>query len=115
MARYLEDGADPSPDELHAPFERALRAGHLMPILFVSARTGAGVPQLLDALAKLAPNPAEGNPPPFYRGEPGEEPQAFAGPARRQPARAGACVQGGGGSVHRQDGYVPGAPGHGAP
>jgi elongation factor G len=77
MARYLEDGADPSPDELHAPFERALRAGHLVPILFTSARTGAGIPQLLDALAKLAPNPAEGNPPPFYRGEPGEEPQAF--------------------------------------
>ena len=78
MARYLEDGADPSLDELHAPFERALRAGHLIPILFVSSRTGAGVPQLLDALARLAPNPSEGNPPPFYRGEPGEAPQAFA-------------------------------------
>ena len=77
MARYLEDGADPSTDELHAPFEKALRAGHLVPILFTSARTGAGIPQLLDALAKLAPNPAEGNPPPFYRGEAGEEPQAF--------------------------------------
>jgi elongation factor G len=78
MARYLEDGADPSLEELHAPFERALRAGHLIPILFVSSRTGAGVPQLLDALARLAPNPSEGNPPPFYRGEPGQEPQAFA-------------------------------------
>ena len=77
MARYLEDGTDPSPEELHAPFEKALRAGHLVPILFVSARTGAGIPQLLDALARLAPNPAEGNPPPFYRGEPGEQPQAF--------------------------------------
>ncbi len=78
MARYLEDGVDPSPQELHAPFEAALRAGHLIPILFVSAKTGAGVPQLLDALAKLAPNPAEGNPPPFYRGEPGAQPQGFA-------------------------------------
>jgi elongation factor G len=77
MARYLEDGVDPSPEELHVPFERALRTGHLIPILFVSAKTGAGVPQLLDALAKLAPNPAEGNPPPFYRGEPGQESQAF--------------------------------------
>ena len=76
MARYLEDGVDPSPQELHAPFEAALRAGHLIPILFVSAKTGAGVPQLLDALAQLAPNPAEGNPPPFYRGEPGAQPQA---------------------------------------
>ena len=71
LARYLEEGADPSPDELHAPFEKALRAGHLIPILFVSARTGAGIPQLLDALAKLAPNPTEGNPPPFYKGDPG--------------------------------------------
>ncbi len=69
MARYLEDGVDPSLDELHAPFEAALRSGHLIPILFVSAKTGAGVPQLLDALAKLAPNPSEGNPPPFYKGE----------------------------------------------
>lgn len=78
MARYLEDGADPSPAELHAPFEAALRAGHLIPILFVSAKTGAGVPQLLDALATLAPNPAEGNPPRFYKGEPGAEQQTFA-------------------------------------
>ncbi len=77
MASYLETGTDPSLEELHAPFEQALRAGHLIPILFVSAKTGAGVPQLLDALAKLAPNPAEGNAPPFYRGEPGAEQQAF--------------------------------------
>ena len=72
LARYLEEGADPSLEELHTPFEKALRAGHLIPILFVSAKTGAGVPQLLDALAKLAPNPSEGNPPPFYKGEPGD-------------------------------------------
>lgn len=73
MARYLEEGTDPSPDELHAPFEKALREGHLIPILFTSARTGAGVKELLDALVRLAPNPAEGNPPPFFKGEPGSE------------------------------------------
>lgn len=78
MARYLENGLEPSPQELHAPFESALRAGHLIPILFVSAKTGAGVSQLLDALAELAPNPAEGNPPLFYRGEPGQSAQPFA-------------------------------------
>ena len=78
MARYLEDGTDPSPQELHTPFVKALRAGHLVPILFVSAKTGAGVPQLLDALARLAPNPAEGNPQPFYKGEPGQQPEPFA-------------------------------------
>jgi len=71
LARYLEEGADPKLDELHAPFEKALRSGHLIPILFVSAKTGAGIPQLLDVLAKLAPNPCEGNPPPFYKGEQG--------------------------------------------
>lgn len=71
LARYLDDGADPTSAELHAPFEKALREGHLIPILFVSARTGAGVPQLLDVLVRLAPSPAEGNPPPFYRGAPG--------------------------------------------
>lgn len=67
LARYLEDGADPNPQELHAPFEKALRDGHLVPILFTSARTGAGIRELLDVLATLAPNPSEGNPPPFYR------------------------------------------------
>ncbi len=77
LARYLDEGVDPSPDELHLPFEKALRAGHLIPILFVSAKTGAGIPQLLDVLARLAPNPAEGNPPPFYRGEPGGPVEAF--------------------------------------
>ena len=77
LAKYLDEGVDPSPDELHLPFEKALRAGHLIPILFVSAKTGAGILQLLDVLARLAPNPAEGNPPPFYRGEPGGPVEAF--------------------------------------
>ena len=78
LARYLEEGADPSPDELHAPFEKALREGHLIPILFVSAKTGAGLPELMHVLASLAPNPAEGNAPPFFKGEPGGPTEAFA-------------------------------------
>ncbi len=77
LAQYLEDGADPSIAALHAPFEKALREGHLIPILFVSARTGAGIKELLHVLASLAPNPAEGNPPPFYKGEPGGATEAF--------------------------------------
>lgn len=72
LARYLEDGADPVPGELHAPFEKALREGHLIPILFVSAKTGAGVKELLHVLATLAPCPSEGNLPPFYKGQPGD-------------------------------------------
>ncbi len=85
LARYLEDGADPSLADLHAPFEKALREGHLIPILFVSARTGAGIRELLHVLATLAPNPAEGNPPPFYKGEPGGPTDAFH--AEPAPAR----------------------------
>jgi len=77
LARYLEDGADPSLDELHAPFEKAMREGHLIPIMFVSARSGAGVRELLDVLAQLAPSPQEGNPPPFWRGEPGGDGMPF--------------------------------------
>jgi elongation factor G len=77
MARYLDDGKDPTPAELHAAFEKAMRAGHLVPILFVSAKTGAGIDELLHVLATLAPNPAEGNPPPFYRGEPGSASEPF--------------------------------------
>ncbi len=68
MARYLEQG-EVSPAELHAPFEQALREGHLIPICFVSARNGAGVAELLDIFVELMPNPTEGNPPQFLRGE----------------------------------------------
>ncbi|MBB4867776.1 elongation factor G [Pseudomonas nitritireducens] len=66
MAHYLEEG-EVAPEALHEPFERALREGHLIPLCFVSARTGAGVPELADILARLAPNPTEGNPPLLLR------------------------------------------------
>ncbi|WP_333844947.1 elongation factor G [Pelomicrobium sp.] len=68
MALYLEQG-DIDPGQLHAPFEKALREGHLVPICFASARTGVGVPELLDIFIKLLPNPTEGNPRPFIKGE----------------------------------------------
>jgi elongation factor G len=66
--RYLNEG-DVDPRELHAPLEQALREGHLIPICFCSARSGAGVAELLDVIERLLPNPAEGNPPPFLRSE----------------------------------------------
>src|SRR5690348_1530015 len=68
MSLYLEQG-EIAPEQLHAPFEKALREGHLVPVCFVSARTGAGVSELLDILVRLAPSPAEGNPPLFIKGE----------------------------------------------
>jgi len=72
MSLYLEQG-EIAPEQLHAPFEKALREGHLVPVCFVSARTGAGVSELLEILVKLAPNPKEGNPPLFFKGSGTEE------------------------------------------
>ncbi len=70
MGQYLDAGeAALTPAQLHDAFEQCLREGHLVPICFVSARTAAGVSELLDVAARLLPNPAEGNPPPFLRGD----------------------------------------------
>ncbi|MFT7776825.1 elongation factor G [Roseateles sp.] len=79
--RYLTDG-DVDPRELHAPLEQALREGHLIPVCFCSAKTGAGVAELLSVIERLCPNPAEGNPPPFLEGK-GTEPAPY--PARPDP------------------------------
>ncbi len=69
MGHYLDEGeAGLSGEELHDAFEQCLREGHLVPICFVSARTGAGVTELLDLFEKLMPNPAEANPPLFTKG-----------------------------------------------
>lgn len=67
MELYLEQGQQIAPDQLHAPFERALREGHLVPICFTSAANGTGIGELLEVFVRLLPNPTEGNPPLFYR------------------------------------------------
>ncbi|MDX1404126.1 MAG: elongation factor G [Woeseiaceae bacterium] len=69
MEIYLEQGDELKPEQLHEPFEKALREGHLVPICFVSATEGTGLPELLDVFEKLMPNPAEGNLPVFLKGE----------------------------------------------
>ncbi|MEM5425496.1 MULTISPECIES: elongation factor G [Paraburkholderia] len=77
MELYLEQGEAISPEQLHEPFERALREGHLVPVCFTSTATGAGIAQLLDVFVRLLPNVTEGNPPLFYReveGKEGKEP-----------------------------------------
>jgi elongation factor G len=79
MAKYLEKG-EVAPEELHAPFEKALREGHLIPVCFVSARNGAGVAELLDIIVKLMPNPTEGNAPQLTKGT-GDKAQ----PVRAEP------------------------------
>lgn len=68
VERYLTDG-DVDAGELHAPLEQALREGHLIPVCFVSARSGAGAAELLDIIVKLLPDPSEANPPDFLLGE----------------------------------------------
>jgi elongation factor G len=71
MDRYLERGEELAIEDLHEAFERALRAGHLIPVCFVSARTGAGLRQLLRVMTELMPNPFEGNPAEFRAGRDG--------------------------------------------
>lgn len=78
MEVYLEQG-EVKPEQLHDPFAKALREGHLIPICFTSAASkgdpsdSVGVDALLDMLVKLAPNPLEGNPRPFEKGDAGEQ------------------------------------------
>ncbi len=76
MALYLEQGEMLAPEQLHDAFERAMREGHLVPVCFVSARSGAGVGELLDVMERLMPSPLEGNPRPFLKGM-GEDAEPF--------------------------------------
>jgi elongation factor G len=69
MDHYLDLGeAGLQGQELHDAFEQCLREGHLVPVCFVSARSGAGVRELLDVAETLFPHPGEANPPPFMKG-----------------------------------------------
>jgi len=70
MERYLDAGAEKlDPIRIHEAFERALREGHLIPIVYASATTGAGIKHLLHVAASLLPSPLEGNPRPFMQGD----------------------------------------------
>ncbi len=83
MGRYLDAGEGAlSREELHDAFEQCLREGHLVPVCFVSARSGAGVRELLELVERLLPNPAEANPPPFLRGSEAQPVTALPDPAR---------------------------------
>lgn len=68
METYLEKGDSFDPGELHAAFEKCLGDAHLIPICFVSAKTGVGVEDLLHIFTDLCPSPEEIHPPEFlYR------------------------------------------------
>ena len=85
MEHYLDTGENElGREELHDAFEQCLREAHLVPICFVSARTGAGVRELLELATRLLPSPAEGNPPPFMRHVDGHDEPV---PTRPDPER----------------------------
>jgi len=86
MERYLEEGEELGAEQLHDAFEKAMREGHLVPVCFTSAETGAGIEGLLDAIALLMPNPREGNRPRFVRGD--EEERCAIEPDPGAPAIA---------------------------
>ncbi len=76
MEKYL-GGEEPDYAALHAPFERAMDEGHLVPILFADAKNNVGVAELLDAIAKHFPSPEEGNLRPFVSGDGGADERPF--------------------------------------
>jgi elongation factor G len=77
MDHFLEVGEEGmGVQELHDAFEQCLREGHLVPVCFVSARTGVGVKELLDIAEKLFPHPGEANPPMFVKGQ-GDDATSF--------------------------------------
>jgi elongation factor G len=74
MESYLEQG-EVSPEQLHGPFEAALRQAHLVPVMFMTAKDDVGVNEFMDFIAALCPNPLEGNPRTFiiHEGDEQEE------------------------------------------
>ena len=58
MERYL-NGEELSSEEVSAGLSKSVAAGTLIPIFFVSSKTGVGVPELMDALARFALSPLE--------------------------------------------------------
>lgn len=80
MEHYLDRDEELTPAQLHDPFEVALRSNHLVPICFTSAASDAGIRELLEACCRLLPNPAEGNPPDFFRSANDDEPPLHFAP-----------------------------------
>jgi elongation factor G len=64
--------------QLHEAFEECMRRGHLVPVCFCSAKTGAGIDDLMHVIADYLPGPLEGNPRPFVidNGSGGQRPYA---------------------------------------
>ena len=59
MEQFMETGSVPS-DKLGPAIGKAVASGHVVPVVFVSARHDVGVKELLDALVRYAPAPVVG-------------------------------------------------------
>jgi elongation factor G len=78
MEKYL-GGEEPNYEALHWPFEKAMDTGHIVPVLFCDAKTGVGVPELIESIARHFPSPQEGNLRPFVTdAENAERPYAYS-------------------------------------
>lgn len=84
MAIYLEEG-EVTPEQLHDPFEKALREAHLVPVCFTGARDNVGIRKLKDVFAHLCPSPLEGNPRSFEYSDGGEIKRLQGVPDSKKP------------------------------
>jgi elongation factor G len=69
MAVYLDQGSELSPEQLHDPFEKALREDHLVPICFCSAETAQASPSCSTCSHGSRRTRPRAIPPPFLKGE----------------------------------------------
>ena len=70
MSEYLEKGGEGlDHKKVHEAFEQALREAHLVPICFLSAKSGVGIDDLLNIFTHYCPSPEEGNPRPFIKAD----------------------------------------------
>lgn len=60
---YFDKGDAIELEKVRRAFEKAMRAGHLVPVCFCSARTGAGIEDLLHIIADDCPTPLHETPP----------------------------------------------------
>jgi len=81
---YFE-GGQLDPKKLHTAFEKCMRDGHLVPICFCSAKTGAGIDDLLHVIVDYMPSPLEGNPRQFVEGggQTDEKPYHYTADAKK--------------------------------
>src|SRR5205085_3922630 len=59
IEKYFSEGAV-TKDELFHAFPKAIRTGHIVPVLHTSSTKELGIRQLLDFIANETPSPAEG-------------------------------------------------------